>query len=153
MKYLPDLRSFFKINQQPRCCVLSLIDGSINAQWRPLLAVSQDSGVSAPEAILDPGHSIQLHSAVVDQSKLDLRLLNYLAQDWQNEYRSVPCIFSCTSAPRSKLYKSDTPLFLMCLFDFSSLLVAASTAARRKSASSSSSPCERTRTTATTSRT
>lgn len=46
----------------------------------------KDSGVSAPEAILDPGHSIQLHSAVIDQSKLDLRLLNYLAQDWQTEY-------------------------------------------------------------------
>lgn len=62
----------------------------MNARWRPLLAVSQDSGVSAPEAILDPGHSIQLHSAVVNQSKLDLCLLNYLGQDWQTEYRSVP---------------------------------------------------------------
>lgn len=56
-------------------------------QCPPLLPAPQDSGVSLPEATLDPGHSIQLHSAVVNQSKLDLRLLNYLAQDWSSEYR------------------------------------------------------------------
>uniref|UniRef100_A0AAQ6A429 Vacuolar protein sorting 13 homolog A n=1 Tax=Amphiprion ocellaris TaxID=80972 RepID=A0AAQ6A429_AMPOC len=37
---------------------------------------------------LDPGHSAQLPTAVINQSSLDLRLLNYLAQDWSAEYRS-----------------------------------------------------------------
>uniref|UniRef100_A0A3B4Z564 Vacuolar protein sorting 13 homolog A n=1 Tax=Stegastes partitus TaxID=144197 RepID=A0A3B4Z564_9TELE len=43
-------------------------------------------GVSPPEATLDPGHSAQLHTAVVNQSSLDLCLLSYLAQDWSAEY-------------------------------------------------------------------
>ncbi|XP_062274089.1 vacuolar protein sorting-associated protein 13A isoform X2 [Scomber scombrus] len=52
----------------------------------PIAYELKDSGVSAPEATLDPGHSAQLHTAVVDQSSLDLRLLNYLAQDWSSKY-------------------------------------------------------------------
>uniref|UniRef100_A0A3Q3JC42 Vacuolar protein sorting 13 homolog A n=1 Tax=Monopterus albus TaxID=43700 RepID=A0A3Q3JC42_MONAL len=48
----------------------------------------KDSGTSAPEATLDPGHSAQLQTAVIDQSSLSLCLLNYLAQDWSSEYRS-----------------------------------------------------------------
>lgn len=47
----------------------------------------QNSGVSAPEATLDPGHSAQLHTAVINQSSLDLRLIEYLAQDWSSVYR------------------------------------------------------------------
>uniref|UniRef100_A0A3B4VK63 Vacuolar protein sorting 13 homolog A n=1 Tax=Seriola dumerili TaxID=41447 RepID=A0A3B4VK63_SERDU len=43
-------------------------------------------GVSAPEATLNPGHSAQLHTAVINQSRLSLRLLDYLAQDWSSEY-------------------------------------------------------------------
>ncbi|KAM6931036.1 intermembrane lipid transfer protein VPS13A [Xenentodon cancila] len=46
----------------------------------------KDSGASGPEATLDPGHSAQLHTAVIDQSSLDLRLLDYFAQDWSSEY-------------------------------------------------------------------
>ncbi|XP_072243961.1 intermembrane lipid transfer protein VPS13A isoform X2 [Leuresthes tenuis] len=46
----------------------------------------KDSGVAAPEATLKPGHSAQLHTAVVNQSSLDLCLLDYLAQDWSSEY-------------------------------------------------------------------
>ncbi|XP_067376850.1 vacuolar protein sorting-associated protein 13A isoform X3 [Channa argus] len=46
----------------------------------------QDSGVSAPEATLNPGHSAQLHSAVINQSSLDLCLLNYMGQDWSSQY-------------------------------------------------------------------
>uniref|UniRef100_A0A671VJ44 Vacuolar protein sorting 13 homolog A n=1 Tax=Sparus aurata TaxID=8175 RepID=A0A671VJ44_SPAAU len=42
---------------------------------------------------LNPGHPAQLHTAVIDQSKLDLRLLNYLAQDWSSEYRFDLWIF------------------------------------------------------------
>uniref|UniRef100_A0A4W6GB83 Vacuolar protein sorting 13 homolog A n=1 Tax=Lates calcarifer TaxID=8187 RepID=A0A4W6GB83_LATCA len=34
------------------------------------------------------GHSAQLQTAVINQSRLSLRLLNYLAQDWSSEYRS-----------------------------------------------------------------
>uniref|UniRef100_A0A665TH91 Vacuolar protein sorting 13 homolog A n=1 Tax=Echeneis naucrates TaxID=173247 RepID=A0A665TH91_ECHNA len=44
--------------------------------------------ISAPRATLDPGHSAQLHTAVINQSKLSLNLLDYLAQDWTSEYRS-----------------------------------------------------------------
>ncbi|XP_028312141.1 intermembrane lipid transfer protein VPS13A isoform X2 [Gouania willdenowi] len=46
----------------------------------------KDGGISFPEATLDPGHSAQLHTAVIDQSSLDLCLLDYLAQDWSSEY-------------------------------------------------------------------
>ncbi|KAF7652944.1 hypothetical protein LDENG_00089730 [Lucifuga dentata] len=45
------------------------------------------SGDSAPMEILKPGHSAQLHTAVINQSLLDLQLLDYLAQDWSSEYR------------------------------------------------------------------
>ncbi|XP_030592859.1 intermembrane lipid transfer protein VPS13A isoform X2 [Archocentrus centrarchus] len=45
------------------------------------------NGVSAPEATLGPGHSAQLHTAVINQSSLDLRLIDYLTQDWSSEYR------------------------------------------------------------------
>ncbi|CAG5923536.1 unnamed protein product [Menidia menidia] len=52
----------------------------------PISYKLKDSGVSAPEATLKPGHSAQLHTAVVNQSRLDLCLLDYLAQDWSSEY-------------------------------------------------------------------
>uniref|UniRef100_A0A3Q1GUY5 Vacuolar protein sorting 13 homolog A n=1 Tax=Acanthochromis polyacanthus TaxID=80966 RepID=A0A3Q1GUY5_9TELE len=52
----------------------------------PIAYKLKDSGVSLPEATLDPGHSAQLPTAVINQSSLDLRLLNYLAQDWSAEY-------------------------------------------------------------------
>uniref|UniRef100_A0AAQ5ZIR7 Vacuolar protein sorting 13 homolog A n=1 Tax=Amphiprion ocellaris TaxID=80972 RepID=A0AAQ5ZIR7_AMPOC len=48
---------------------------------------------------LDPGHSAQLPTAVINQSSLDLRLLNYLAQDWSAEYRSD---FSLTWTERKR---------------------------------------------------
>lgn len=32
------------------------------------------------------GHSAQLHTAIMDQSSLELRLLDYLGQDWQAHY-------------------------------------------------------------------
>uniref|UniRef100_A0A665TU24 Vacuolar protein sorting 13 homolog A n=1 Tax=Echeneis naucrates TaxID=173247 RepID=A0A665TU24_ECHNA len=54
----------------------------------PIAYSLEDSGVSAPRATLDPGHSAQLHTAVINQSKLSLNLLDYLAQDWTSEYRS-----------------------------------------------------------------
>ncbi|XP_078809182.1 intermembrane lipid transfer protein VPS13A isoform X3 [Oryzias latipes] len=46
----------------------------------------KETGVSAPEAILKPGHSTQLHTAVINQSQLELRLIDYLSQDWSSEY-------------------------------------------------------------------
>ncbi|XP_047447117.1 vacuolar protein sorting-associated protein 13A isoform X3 [Mugil cephalus] len=52
----------------------------------PIAYKLKNSGVSVPEATLDPGHSAQLHTAVINQSSLDLRLLDYLAQDWSAEY-------------------------------------------------------------------
>ncbi|KAM7018715.1 intermembrane lipid transfer protein VPS13A isoform 2-T2 [Tautogolabrus adspersus] len=52
----------------------------------PISYKLQDSGVSATEATLDPGHSAQLHTAVINQSSLDLCLLSYLAQDWSAKY-------------------------------------------------------------------
>uniref|UniRef100_A0A8C4FH35 Vacuolar protein sorting 13 homolog A n=1 Tax=Dicentrarchus labrax TaxID=13489 RepID=A0A8C4FH35_DICLA len=38
-------------------------------------------------ATLNPGHSAQLQTAVINQSSLHLCLLNYLSQDWSSEYR------------------------------------------------------------------
>ncbi|XP_053725885.1 vacuolar protein sorting-associated protein 13A isoform X1 [Synchiropus splendidus] len=52
----------------------------------PIAYELKDSGVTAPEATLDPGHSAQFHTAVINQSSLCLRLLNYLAQDWSANY-------------------------------------------------------------------
>ncbi|XP_068165987.1 intermembrane lipid transfer protein VPS13A [Antennarius striatus] len=52
----------------------------------PISYKLKDSRVSDPDTILEPGHSAQLHSAVVNQSSLELCLLNYLAQDWSAEY-------------------------------------------------------------------
>uniref|UniRef100_A0A7N6BRJ3 Vacuolar protein sorting 13 homolog A n=1 Tax=Anabas testudineus TaxID=64144 RepID=A0A7N6BRJ3_ANATE len=70
----------------------------------PITYKLKDSGVSAAEATLDPGHSAQLHTAVINQSSLDLRLLNYLAQDWSSEYRSdFSLIYSGTTRKRAEL--------------------------------------------------
>ncbi|XP_078141113.1 intermembrane lipid transfer protein VPS13A isoform X2 [Centroberyx gerrardi] len=52
----------------------------------PITYKLKDSGDSAPEATLKPGHSAQLHTAVINQSSLALCLLDYLAQDWSAEY-------------------------------------------------------------------
>ncbi|KAM3611748.1 uncharacterized protein V6R79_023535 [Siganus canaliculatus] len=52
----------------------------------PISYKLKDSGVSAPEVTLDPGHLAQLHTAVINQSSLDLCLLDYLAQNWASEY-------------------------------------------------------------------
>ncbi|XP_062310041.1 LOW QUALITY PROTEIN: vacuolar protein sorting-associated protein 13A [Osmerus eperlanus] len=48
------------------------------------LQTAQDSGDSA--STLSEGHSAQLHTAVINQSSLELRLLDYLSQDWSAEY-------------------------------------------------------------------
>ncbi|KAM4746510.1 intermembrane lipid transfer protein VPS13A isoform 2-T2 [Anableps anableps] len=53
----------------------------------PITYRLKGSGNSGPEVTLDPGHSAQLHTAVISLSSLDLRLLDYLAQDWSSEYR------------------------------------------------------------------
>ncbi|XP_068460599.1 intermembrane lipid transfer protein VPS13A isoform X2 [Clinocottus analis] len=52
----------------------------------PISYKLKDSGASNAEATLNPGHSAQLHTAVINQSRLDLCLLNYMAQDWSSEY-------------------------------------------------------------------
>lgn len=36
--------------------------------------------------MLKEGHSSQLHTAVMDQSSLELKLLGYLQQDWEAHY-------------------------------------------------------------------
>ncbi|XP_078106953.1 intermembrane lipid transfer protein VPS13A isoform X2 [Sander vitreus] len=52
----------------------------------PISYKLKDSGVSAPEATLNPGHSAQLHTAVINQSSLHLCLLNYFDQNWSAKY-------------------------------------------------------------------
>ncbi|XP_017269300.1 vacuolar protein sorting-associated protein 13A isoform X2 [Kryptolebias marmoratus] len=52
----------------------------------PVTYKLKENGVSAPEVTLNPGHSAQLLTAVINKSKLDLRLVDYLAQDWSSEY-------------------------------------------------------------------
>uniref|UniRef100_A0A8C2WAR4 Vacuolar protein sorting 13 homolog A n=1 Tax=Cyclopterus lumpus TaxID=8103 RepID=A0A8C2WAR4_CYCLU len=69
----------------------------------PISYKLKDSGVSAPEATLNPGHSAQLHTAVINQSKLDLCLLNYMAQDWSSEYRFDFSLINWTERKRAEL--------------------------------------------------
>ncbi|XP_077417334.1 intermembrane lipid transfer protein VPS13A isoform X1 [Vanacampus margaritifer] len=52
----------------------------------PITYKLNDSSEPGPESTLNPGHSAQLHTAVIDQSSLDLRLIDYLAQDWSAQY-------------------------------------------------------------------
>lgn len=52
----------------------------------PISYKIQDSGDSASQATLEPGHSAQLHTAVINQSSLALCLLDYLSQDWSANY-------------------------------------------------------------------
>uniref|UniRef100_A0A4W6GAF9 Vacuolar protein sorting 13 homolog A n=1 Tax=Lates calcarifer TaxID=8187 RepID=A0A4W6GAF9_LATCA len=54
------------------------------------------------KATLDPGHSAQLQTAVINQSRLSLRLLNYLAQDWSSEYRSDFSLNECDGTERKR---------------------------------------------------
>ncbi|XP_028980284.2 vacuolar protein sorting-associated protein 13A isoform X3 [Esox lucius] len=51
----------------------------------PITYCLQDSEEPAPIALTD-GHSAELHTAVMDKSSLELRLLDYLGQDWQAHY-------------------------------------------------------------------
>ncbi|CAN9513170.1 unnamed protein product [Ophioblennius macclurei] len=51
----------------------------------PITYKLKDSA-QAPETTLNPGHSTQLQTAVIDKSSLELRLLDYMAQDWAAEY-------------------------------------------------------------------
>uniref|UniRef100_A0A4W4DQU0 Vacuolar protein sorting 13 homolog A n=1 Tax=Electrophorus electricus TaxID=8005 RepID=A0A4W4DQU0_ELEEL len=44
------------------------------------------SGSPAP-AVLEEGHSCHLHTAVMDHASLELKLLGYLQQDWEAQYR------------------------------------------------------------------
>uniref|UniRef100_A0A8C9TCT1 Vacuolar protein sorting 13 homolog A n=1 Tax=Scleropages formosus TaxID=113540 RepID=A0A8C9TCT1_SCLFO len=50
----------------------------------PIMFSLQENGNSP--VTLQEGHSAEIHTAVMDQSRLNLRLLGYLDQDWQAEY-------------------------------------------------------------------
>ncbi|XP_061134171.1 vacuolar protein sorting-associated protein 13A isoform X1 [Syngnathus typhle] len=52
----------------------------------PVTYKLNDGSERGPESTLNPGHSAQLHTAVIDQSSLDLCLIDYLAQDWSAQY-------------------------------------------------------------------
>ncbi|XP_061528280.1 vacuolar protein sorting-associated protein 13A [Phycodurus eques] len=52
----------------------------------PITYKLNDSSECTPESTLEPGHSAQLHTAVINQSTLDLRLIDYIAQDWSAQY-------------------------------------------------------------------
>lgn len=45
----------------------------------------QDNG-DLPSTSLKEGHSSQIHTAIMDFSTLELRLLGYLQQDWESHY-------------------------------------------------------------------
>ncbi|CAB1321661.1 unnamed protein product, partial [Coregonus sp. 'balchen'] len=51
----------------------------------PITYRLQDSEDPSPITLMD-GHSAQLHTAIMDRSSLELRLLDYLGQDWQAHY-------------------------------------------------------------------
>ncbi|XP_057687082.1 vacuolar protein sorting-associated protein 13A isoform X2 [Corythoichthys intestinalis] len=52
----------------------------------PITYKLHDSSECALEAKLDPGHSAQLHTAIINESSLDLCLIDYLDQDWSAKY-------------------------------------------------------------------
>ncbi|XP_051924393.1 vacuolar protein sorting-associated protein 13A isoform X1 [Hippocampus zosterae] len=52
----------------------------------PITYKLKDSSECETESTLNPGHSAQLLTAVINQSSLDLRLIDYLAQDWSAQY-------------------------------------------------------------------
>ncbi|XP_061671891.1 vacuolar protein sorting-associated protein 13A isoform X2 [Syngnathoides biaculeatus] len=52
----------------------------------PITYKLNDSSAFTPESTLDPGHSAQLHTGVINQSTLDFRLIDYFAQDWSAQY-------------------------------------------------------------------
>lgn len=39
-----------------------------------------------PSSLLKAGHSSQIHTAIMDFSTLELKLLGYLQQDWESKY-------------------------------------------------------------------
>lgn len=82
------LTYFIRINTEPFWL-------TNETQCPSLPPAQQDSGNTAPEVTLNPGHSAQLQTAVINQSSLDLVLLNYLAQDWSSEYRFVISLIYC----------------------------------------------------------
>lgn len=45
----------------------------------------QENGDPSP-ITLQEGHSAEIHTAIMDHSRLDFRLLNYLDQDWEGVY-------------------------------------------------------------------
>ncbi|XP_060787336.1 vacuolar protein sorting-associated protein 13A isoform X2 [Neoarius graeffei] len=51
----------------------------------PITYTLMASGSPAP-TMLKEGHSSQLHTAIMDQSGLELKLFNYLEQDWKAQY-------------------------------------------------------------------
>ncbi|XP_041957413.1 vacuolar protein sorting-associated protein 13A isoform X2 [Alosa sapidissima] len=51
----------------------------------PITYCLQGTTISTP-AVLEAGHSCQLHTALLDQHTVELRLLDYMQQDWVAQY-------------------------------------------------------------------
>ncbi|XP_062399567.1 vacuolar protein sorting-associated protein 13A isoform X2 [Sardina pilchardus] len=52
----------------------------------PITYCLQGTAVSTP-TVLEAGHSCQLHTALLDQHTVELRLLDYMQQDWVAQYK------------------------------------------------------------------
>ncbi|NXA14439.1 VP13A protein, partial [Sapayoa aenigma] len=76
---------------------------------------------------LQEGHSAQIHNAVLDQTKLDLQLLNYLDQNWRSEYHiksNLPDISFTTFYCITELDKTELDIAVHVTYTTGQMVIA-----------------------------
>lgn len=76
---------------------------------------------------LQDGCSAQIHNAVLDQTKLDLQLLNYLDQNWKSEYHiksNLPDISFITFYCITELDKTELDIAVHVTYSIGQMIIA-----------------------------
>lgn len=76
---------------------------------------------------LQDGCSAQIHNAVLDQTKLDLQLLNYLDQNWKSEYHiksNLPDISFTTFYCITELDKTELDIAVHVTYSIGQMIIA-----------------------------
>lgn len=76
---------------------------------------------------LQEGCSAQIHNAVLDQTKLDLQLLNYLDQNWKSEYHiksNLPDISFTTFYCITELDKTELDIAVHVTYTTGQMVIA-----------------------------
>uniref|UniRef100_A0A8C3E5Z7 Vacuolar protein sorting 13 homolog A n=1 Tax=Corvus moneduloides TaxID=1196302 RepID=A0A8C3E5Z7_CORMO len=76
---------------------------------------------------LEEGCSVQIHNAVLDQTKLDLQLLNYLDQNWRSEYHiksNLPDISFTTFHCVTELDKTELDIAVHVTYTTGQMIIA-----------------------------